>query len=69
MDGNEPALFYEPVLITPDGEGIFYQAGAFRTEAEAEAVLAIWRAEGRNEEMAINGVRLYSSVDEWRADR
>lgn len=68
MDGDEPELLYEPVLITPAGE-LFYQAGACRAEADAEAVLATWRAEGRTEEMAIKAVMLYSSVDEWRANR
>jgi hypothetical protein len=69
MDANGPKMLYEPVLIARDGEGVFSQAGAFHTEAEAEAVLTIWRAEGRTEEMAINLVPVYSSVDEWQADR
>jgi hypothetical protein len=56
-------------LITEDGEGIFYQAGAFRTDAEAQAVLEIWRSEGRTEDMGVNVITVFRSVDEWRLSR
>ena len=46
-----------------------YQAGAFSTEAEAEKVLDIWRAEGRMERMTINLVTFYVSVEDWQANR
>lgn len=60
---------YEPVLISyPDGN-IFYQAGLFPNETEAEKVLEIWRAEGRTEEMAINIVPVYETAEHWRADQ
>lgn len=60
---------YEPVLISePDGN-VSYQAGVFPTQAEAEKVLAIWRSEGRTEEMAVNFVQVYDTADEWFADR
>lgn len=54
-----PNRLYEPVLITKDGEGILFQAGAFRTHADAQAVLEIWRSEGRTEEMAVNVVTVW----------
>ena len=69
MDGDAPELLYEAVQIAPDGDGVIYQAGAFRTEADAQAVLAVWRAEGRTEQMAVNLVPVYSSVEQWQADR
>jgi hypothetical protein len=49
--------------------GILYQAGAFPTEAEAQRVLDIWTAEGRREPMLFNIVPVYSTADEWQADR
>lgn len=52
-----------------DDEGVIYQAGAFPTEAEAQKVVDIWRAEGRQERMAINIVPFYQSAEEWQADR
>lgn len=52
-----------------DGDGILYQAGAFPTEAEAQRVLDIWTAEGRCEPMLMNIVPVYSTADEWQADR
>ena len=62
-------MMYEPVLISePDGN-IFYQAGAFPSEAEAQKALDIWRAEGRSEEMAINIVAVYDTAEEWLRDR
>lgn len=62
-------MLYEPVLLDDADEGIIYQAGAFRSEADAQAVLDIWRAEGRTEPMSINLVTVYESVSEWQADR
>ena len=59
---------YEPVLIDGD-DNIFYQAGAFPKEQEAQKVLDIWRAEGRTEEMAINIVSIYETAEEWLANR
>ena len=64
-----PDRLYEPVLVTADGEGVFYQVGAFETEAEAQTVLEIWRSEGRTEEMAVNVVQVFRSVDEWQSSR
>lgn len=69
MRNEFPGQLYEPVLVADDGEGIVYQAGAFETEAEAQAVLEIWRSEGRSEEMAVNVVQVFRSVDEWRSSR
>jgi hypothetical protein len=60
---------YEPVLLANDDEGIFYQAGAFLTESDAEAVLEIWRTEGRTEPMAFNAVPVYGNVDDWKNNR
>ena len=60
---------YEPVLITEGDGNIFYQAGLFHNETEAQKVLEIWRAEGRTEEMAINLVAVYETAEEWMADR
>jgi hypothetical protein len=51
------------------GDGIVYQAGAFRSEADAQAVLEVWRAEGRTEPMAVNGVPRFGSVQSWQANR
>jgi len=62
-------VIYEPVLLCVDDEGIFYQAGAFHTEREAQQVLDIWRDEGRTEEMAINLVTVYESAEQWNAER
>jgi hypothetical protein len=60
---------YEPVLISePDGN-IFYQAGLFPNEAEAQKVLDVWRVEGRTEEMAINLVPVYDTAEEWLEDQ
>lgn len=64
-----PRLLYEAVLLRDDEDGIVYQAGAFTTEAEAQKVLDVWRAEGRQEPMAINLVAVYDSAQEWQADR
>ena len=64
-----PRVFYEPVLLTADSEGLAYQAGAFALQSEAEKVLAIWRSEGRTEPMAINVVTLFDSAEEWMAER
>ena len=69
MEPREPEVLYEPVLLDETEDGIIYQAGAFRVEAEAHAVLAIWRAEGRSEPMAINVVPVYDSAEGWNADR
>ncbi|NJC69867.1 hypothetical protein HC031_09065 [Planosporangium thailandense] len=66
---REPRLLYEPVLLRDDEEGIVYQAGAFSTEAEAQKVIDIWRAEGRREPTAINLVTVYESAEQWEADR
>jgi hypothetical protein len=60
---------YEPVLISDGGGNIFYQAGLFPNEAEAQKVLETWQAEGRTEEMAINLVAVYEMAEEWAADR
>jgi hypothetical protein len=60
---------YEAVLLRDDEDVVVYQAGAFLTEAEAQKVLDIWRAEGRREPMAINVVTVYQSAEEWQADR
>lgn len=65
----EPRCLYEPVLLRGDEDGIVYQAGAFPSEAEAQKVLDIWRAEGRREPMAINLVPVYQSAEDWQADR
>lgn len=64
-----PGQLYEPVLVTEDGEGVVYQAGVFETGAEAQEVLEIWRSEGRTDEMAVNVVQVFRSVDEWRSSR
>jgi hypothetical protein len=60
---------YEPVLLRDDDDGIIYQAGAFTSEAEAQRVLDIWRAEGQPQPMAINIVPVYQSAEDWQADR
>jgi hypothetical protein len=60
---------YEPVLLRDDEDAIVHQAGAFATEAEAQKVLDVWRAEGRQEPMAVNLVHVYDSAQEWQADR
>jgi hypothetical protein len=65
----EPRVLYEAVLLRSDEDGIVYQAGAFSTEAEARKVLDVWRAEGRQEPMAVNLVAVYDSAEEWQADR
>lgn len=65
----EPRLLYEAVLLREDEDGIVYQAGAFPSEAEAQKVLDIWRAEGRQEPMAVNVVAVYQSAEDWQADR
>jgi hypothetical protein len=67
----EPTIdtIYEPVLLTTDQEGIFYQAGAFLTESDAQAVLDVWQAEGRTEPMAINVVPVFANVDDWQLNR
>jgi hypothetical protein len=62
-------VLFEPVLMRADDDGIVYQAGAFSSEAEAQKVLDIWRAEGRQEPMAINLVPVYESAEAWQADR
>jgi hypothetical protein len=64
----EPKIFYEPSLVGED-DNIFYQAGAFPTRAEAQKVLDIWKAEGRQEEMVLNMVSVYETAEEWQADR
>jgi hypothetical protein len=64
----EPRILYEPVLLGND-DVVFYQAGAFSTEAEALKVLEVWRAEGRREAMALNLVTLYETAEEWQANR
>ena len=46
-----------------------YQGGAFETWDEAQAVLDIWRSEGCTQEMAVNAVPLFRSVEEWRLHR
>lgn len=67
MDG--PITLYEPVLLGGEDETIVYQAGAFPTEAEAQKVLEIWRAEGRQQSMEINYVTFYNTAEEWQNDR
>ena len=62
-------MLYEPVLMAPDGDGVGYQAGAFRREEDAQTVVDLWRSEGRREEIAINQVPVYESVDHWQAER
>jgi hypothetical protein len=57
------------VLLRGEDEYIFHQAGAFPTEAEAQKVLGMWRAEGQREPMRINVVHVYDSAEEWQADR
>jgi hypothetical protein len=52
-----------------DGDGIVYQAGAFPTEAESQKVLDIWTAEGRCQPMHVNAVPVYSTAEQWQADR
>jgi hypothetical protein len=64
----EPRTFYEPVLLDDD-ENVIYQAGTFPIEAEAQKVLDIWHAEGRQEAMALNVVTLYETAEQWQADR
>lgn len=68
-NSDPPVILYEAVRLTDDGDAVVYQAGAFTTEAEAQKVLDIWRAEGRTEPMAINLVTLYRNVEEWQANR
>jgi hypothetical protein len=65
----EPRVLYEAVLLREDEDGLVYQAGAFPSEAEAQKVLDIWRAEGRREPMAVNVVAVYQSVEDWQANR
>ena len=65
----EPRVLWEPVLLRDDDEGVIHQAGAFPTEAEAQMVLDVWRAEGRRDLMGINVVPVYDSAEEWQADR
>ena len=69
MVNDDLEVLYEPVLMTPDDEGIRYQAGAFRREEDAQAVLDLWRAERRSEEMAINAVPVFESFAQWRSER
>jgi hypothetical protein len=57
----EPRVLYEAVLLRSDEDGIVYQAGAFSTEAEAQKVLDVWRAEDRQEPMAVHETRLAPS--------
>ncbi|MFF4122898.1 hypothetical protein ACIBI0_02365 [Microbispora rosea] len=64
-----PEILYEAVLLRDDEDGIVYQAGAFTTEAEAQKVLDVWRAEGRTEPMVINLVPVYQSAEDWQANR
>ena len=64
-----PQILWIPCITHEDDEHI-YEGGAFRTEAEAQRVLDIWRTEGRPEHLlAINLLPLYDSVDEWNSDR
>jgi hypothetical protein len=62
-------VLYCPCLLTADEEGIFYEAGAFRTEALAQMVIDKWRHEGRVEPMSINIIPLYETFEAWQADR
>jgi hypothetical protein len=62
-------VIYEPVLLNEECMDVEYQGGAFETWDEAQAVLDIWRAEGCTQEMAVNAVPLFRSVEEWRFHR
>ena len=57
------------VLINEECLDVAYQGGAFETWDEAQAVLDIWRSEGCTQEMAVNAVPLFRSVEEWRSHR
>lgn len=59
---------YVPCLIS-EHDDIAYEAGGFSTEAEAQRVIDIWIGEGRTGPTAINLISIYSSVEEWQADR
>lgn len=65
----KPRLLYEAVLLCGDEDGIVYQAGAFPSEAEAQKVLDILKAEGHRQPMAINLVTVYQSAEDWQANR
>lgn len=69
MEEPSPKVLYEPVLLDPSTDNVVYQGGAFSSDEEAQAVLAVWRSEGRTEPMAVNIVAVYRSVEEWQADR
>lgn len=66
---KDPVVFYEPVLLDNETESIQYQAGAFPTEELAQQVLDVWRREGRKDQMAINVVTYYTTVEEWNENR
>ena len=59
---------YVPCLLYPSGE-IAFSAGAFVTEDLAQVVIERWKAEGRTEEMAINILSLYDTVEDWESDQ
>jgi hypothetical protein len=43
--------------------------GAFPSRAEAEAVLEVWRREGRTEPLALNLLPVYETAAQWQEDR
>lgn len=66
---DPPTTLWLPCLLDADSDQIIHEAGAFASEVEAEKVLAIWRAEGRTEPMAVNIVPFHDSSDDWYEDR
>jgi len=65
----ELRVLWEPVLLRDDEEGTIHSPGAFPTEAEAQKLLDVWRAEGRREPMAISVVNVYDTGEDCQADR
>jgi hypothetical protein len=62
-------MLWIPALVDSASDNIAYEGGAFRTRAEAQAVIDQWASEGRSEELVLNLVPLYESVAEWRDER
>jgi hypothetical protein len=60
---------YVVELLRADGDGSVYQFGAFTSREEAERVLALLEREGRHSPLSLNAVPVYSTAEEWEADR